>query len=792
MNKYFSAYRKHFLLLITILFALQFNSNHLFAQTKWYVDKDASGLNNGTSWNNAWTSFANIGWSNIQAGDVVFISGGTDSLVYNETLIIATSGVTIKRSTEVGHNGKVIIDGQSTRNGCIVNESSSVNNTIIDGLDKNKFILRKFILQGIRFRYNHNNTVRNFTIELNEPVAFCGVFLYGGEWESPPTFAGPYTIEDFSIIQDSGSYSGGGNSDGIQMGGVDGVTIRNGYIRLWNANPTPHSDGIQLYHSKNILIEDNQIIHRNAGATSNKQGIYMTGSGGDIKIRNNYVLMQSLSFGSAIAIEVYDNTWWTVYAPPDSFIVTNNTVDCLYDNHNAIRLVQALGSTSFSANTILKNNIFVKGTFAIDRKFFTSGSNCDYNNYYDGTSAVSIWDATTTSTGTGRTWATWQSYGFDTHSYTTNPQLTGYIPASTDVIDRGTNLSGLGYSTDILGTTRPVGSAWDIGAFEYTNGSTAIDNTPPILLGAAVINPTTIELSFSEALESIAVLNKLNYTINNGIIINSVSISSDSKKVTLSTTQNAANQTYTVVVNNVKDLAGNIISANNSAQYSFVDNTTGDLKANVKIYLQGPFLSSNMMTELSGNEFLPASQPYNAAPWFYNGTEVLGAGASSSTDWVLVELRSAQNPAQIISKRACLLRNDGRIIEPDGTLGITFKNLLYGSYYIAVFQRNHLAVMTSVPVSFSPDNSLYDFTNAVTKAYGQSGMTEITTGIFGMYAGDADGNGTINESDRSEIWSNQNGTMGYLNGDFNLDSGVTVKDINDYWNFNEGKVTQVP
>jgi methionine-rich copper-binding protein CopC len=319
-----------------------------------------------------------------------------------------------------------------------------------------------------------------------------------------------------------------------------------------------------------------------------------------------------------------------------------------------------------------------------------------------------------------------------------------------------------------------------------------IDVTPPDLKSAAVLNSTAIALLFSEPLETTSAQTKTNYSINNGIVVNSAVLSVDKKSVTLNTTQHVTNQNYTVTVSNVKDLAGNIISTNNSAQYSFVDNTVGDLKANVKIYLQGPFLSGNMMTELSGNEFLPASQPYNVSPWFYNGTEVLGSGSSSSTDWVLVELRSTQNPAQVISRRACLLRNDGRIIEPDGTLGVTFKNLLYGSYYIAVFHRNHLAVMTSVPVSFSPDNSLYDFTNALTKAYGQSAMAEITTGVFGMYAGDGDGNGTINEIDRSEIWSNQNGTMGYLNGDFNLDSGVTVKDINDYWNFNEGKFTQVP
>jgi len=59
-----------FLFLCTITYP----SNH-------YVDKNASGQNNGTSWANAWQSFSAINWGSIQPGDFVFISGGTESTI---------------------------------------------------------------------------------------------------------------------------------------------------------------------------------------------------------------------------------------------------------------------------------------------------------------------------------------------------------------------------------------------------------------------------------------------------------------------------------------------------------------------------------------------------------------------------------------------------------------------------------------------------------------------------------------------------------------------------------------
>ena len=87
----------------------------------WYVDNEASGSDNGTSWTNAWPSFASIIWASIQPGDTLYISGGTESKTYGERLVIGVSGtdgniITIQVGQEEGHNGVVVIDGTNSGN----------------------------------------------------------------------------------------------------------------------------------------------------------------------------------------------------------------------------------------------------------------------------------------------------------------------------------------------------------------------------------------------------------------------------------------------------------------------------------------------------------------------------------------------------------------------------------------------------------------------------------------------------------------------------------------------------
>ncbi len=220
---------------------------------------------------------------------------------------------------------------------------------------------------------------------------------------------------------------------------------------------------------------------------------------------------------------------------------------------------------------------------------------------------------------------------------------------------------------------------------------------------------------------------------------------------------------------------------------------SNNINVNGKVFLQGAFNTNSMRTDLGQGGLLPNNQPFNTAPWNYNGSESLGSGSSSSyVDWVLVELRNSSNPSQVAARKAAILKNDGSLLNTDGSIGVPFSNIQEGYYYVAVFHRNHLSVMSSVPVQLSANTPAYDFTTGLNKAFGQNPMKELAPGKYGMYAGDGNSDGGITISDRNDVWVPQNGTMGYLKGDFNLDGGVTASDVNLYWNINNGTMTQVP
>lgn len=84
-----------------------------------YVDSSATGLGNGTSWVNAWTTLAAV--TGVTAGDVVEISGGASgsSKTYSTTTNVSfpglwanvVDGVTYRIGQDVGHNGTAIFDG---------------------------------------------------------------------------------------------------------------------------------------------------------------------------------------------------------------------------------------------------------------------------------------------------------------------------------------------------------------------------------------------------------------------------------------------------------------------------------------------------------------------------------------------------------------------------------------------------------------------------------------------------------------------------------------------------------
>lgn len=758
----------------------------------WYVSNTSSGNASGDSWANK-RAFTSFNTALAQPGDTVFIDGGLDSLVYNlsTTLFIKSTGtaanpIVYTRGVTAGHNGVPVF--------------TSANNITLIYFDNWNGLLAQYIDWSYT-KLRPTNGAGVWSIVANRTT---NINLYHNEID--------YTY-----------------GAGIAFGMVDNVKIM--YNNIYTkeiANPSSvlfiQNDAIKSNNSNNWEIAYNTIINRTSIPFSDQSGephrdlMQLEGhnlNGGTTLIHHNF-------FGTFFQDDSCFTNTLKANRAGGSFIFYNN-IFALYRNGGDIFTVSANGETvprslyiynntiiqtkskatpyqnsylSTVTNLVFKNNLISIEEGAFFTWAITGLENIDFDyNIYN--RAIPI-----TST---INYSTWKStYGQDANSLTTgftladndfntfskSPEDYRLVKGSSG-IDEGISLSSY-FTDDFIGTKRPQGSAWDIGAFEIKDENIVIsDNIPPNLINAINISSTSLQLTFSEELDSISAQLKSNYSINNSIIINSATLSSDKKTVTLFTSSHLNGQTYTITVTGVKDLAGNIISSNNSLQYTFVDNTVGDLKANVKVFLQGAYQNGSMQTNLKENELLPVSQPYNISPWNYNGSEVLGSGSSAIVDWVLVELRNSNNPAIVVARRAALLKDDGNILDTDGSTGVTFKNLAYGSYYISVRHRNHLSVMSAVPKEFAPNN-LYDFTKSQTSAFGQNSMAEIATGVYGMYAGDGDGNGNINEIDRNDIWSIQNGNMGYLNGDFNLDSGVTVKDTNDYWNMNQGKIAQLP
>ncbi len=123
----------------------------------------------------------------------------------------------------------------------------------------------------------------------------------------------------------------------------------------------------------------------------------------------------------------------------------------------------------------------------------------------------------------------------------------------------------------------------------------------------------------------------------------------------------------------------------------------------IKTFLEGPYNSLSMDANLNNQNIIPLKQPYNKAPWNYSGTEKVTDIPQNIVDWVLVELRSGISASTKIATRAAFIRNDGMIVDLDGTSDLSVYGVEEGNYYIVVHHRNHLSIMSSEPEFISEE-----------------------------------------------------------------------------------------
>jgi hypothetical protein len=231
--------------------------------------------------------------------------------------------------------------------------------------------------------------------------------------------------------------------------------------------------------------------------------------------------------------------------------------------------------------------------------------------------------------------------------------------------------------------------------------------------------------------------------------------------------------------------------------------------AAVKVVLQGAYqagLPGGALMRTDLEDFLPIAQPYAAAPWSYAGTEAIPAtdaddngrpdllDAHAVVDWVLVEIRTSPTDAAP-TRAAALLLADGTLLDPaTASSSARVRPAAPGAYHVAITHRSHLAAMSvfSIGLSSVTANAAFDFTLSPSLVYGSNAVAPLGGGVYGLYAGDGDGSGSVLAGDRQTVWLPQVGQTGYLPGDFNLSGTVLADDRQTLWAPNVGRQSAVP
>lgn len=216
---------------------------------------------------------------------------------------------------------------------------------------------------------------------------------------------------------------------------------------------------------------------------------------------------------------------------------------------------------------------------------------------------------------------------------------------------------------------------------------------------------------------------------------------------------------------------------------------------NPTILLEGAYASNGEMSAQLGT-LIPSQQPFSAAPYNYNGSESFPIQPLNAVDWVLVEVRQG-SPNVTGSKgtttrqtKAAIIREDGKLISPDGTIGVAFRNLAKDEdYYFVIRHRNHLDIMTAAPMSGDAMMSL-NMTNTDAVAWGSEQLVPLGDGRFGMHAGDFNQDGVIQNTDY-DVWQMEPAALNvYQQADADLNGVIQNTDF-DAWQNNKAKIGSV-
>jgi hypothetical protein len=477
-----------------LMFIIALSWTSFIVASNHYVDKNASGQNNGTSWVNAWQSFSIINWNSIQPGDIIYVSGGTDSTIYYEQLTVGNSGsaaypITIisgKYSpTPSGHNGRVIIDGGGTRSQSIYVQNK--NYITLKGFEC------RYATKGIHVEDNASNIIID-SMYIYNFRGQAGIMLNG---------ANLYTIDNVTIrnchIESYRIFAG--QTDGIYIQRAQRNFIYNNYIHQRNQDPSAHTDALQAYLANGFVIYNNFFINDSVYSPEGGGTPMILGSQGTnpVIIYNNFLYMGGIWDPSGSQNSALWLRWYNQNPMPPTWVINNtivvngprcratiqeyngimiNNILAMYSTSSGMANLEENLSTAIPVDSI-RNNIFY-------RSWSSAGFSGSFtgNGHTSDSPSWSTWVNTLGGTGMNSNPYLANKIGFETDQGALVPDLRPNSPA----IGTGENIeSYLNYfqneyniilpETDIYGTPRDINNP-SIGACEFTGS----DTTFPLII----------------------------------------------------------------------------------------------------------------------------------------------------------------------------------------------------------------------------------------------------------------------------------------------------------------------
>lgn len=398
----------------------------------WYVDGALARSGDGTSWQRAWRSFANVKWAQLRPGDTLYVSGGKTAKVYTTPLVVGASGadgqpITVTGGVDSGHDGKVILDGRMRQPSGVVLESAE--HVVVRGL-----VLRDFLEEAVRIHDSRDVLAEGSTI--HAPARGFHILR-----SSDVTIRGnTVTSPSFVDLQTDGIYSQDNSRNRYE---------RNTIV-ISNAETEGHDDGIQSYRDTDIEVVGNYVEQRNP-KTYNAQGIFMVDARGTMLAVNNIVYAPNTRNGLLTLLN-QSGTGGVLLA-------YNNTL--VGSQWGVIQIQDVPGARIF--NNILYTTAPNGAGITITGALPPPG-NIDHNLYFTPNGAPAYLVG-----GDHQRWQDWRARGYEPNGVEGEPRFVDLtarkftLSAASPAIDAGKVLD-LGHAAPAATRARPPGDRPDLGA----------------------------------------------------------------------------------------------------------------------------------------------------------------------------------------------------------------------------------------------------------------------------------------------------------------------------------------